>query len=1561
MSYEQTNDDLLYIEDGYFTPDGYYVYTALAKIGIGPYIEDGYIEAGYYEDYSAQSGLVCDAEIVTGELVDATGTWTSEFAQTTVGYRIIEAAAAFTDAFTPSLTADAFKNHTAILETAATMTVDAQANRSADITLATIGNLNSQAVKTTDIATTIATTATQTTAPTKTVSSQSNISSAVTLNTDVFRVEIAAANINSTSTLSASSKIFVRQTTVTVNNTGAYDGIVIDSARKVFGTASARFDDSTEIFPEIGGAGGDDTQIVSTGSAFYLIKQGYTWSSSDGTTWTRNTNDLNVAPNIVSYSNGNFTFISGDTWRYSTDALSWSQRTATIGGNSLTTYFNTVLFPFMVYLNGNWRLVGIREVSNTMRVRVATFTALTSSTSSSDTELVSTGIAPGNFNGGDSSYNGTEIIYAFRGTGNSIVYSYNGSVNTSRSVGAQANARPYRDGSVWAVYGGATGLRYSKDDGSTWTNNTALTVGTTQYKNGYWIINTLSGTFTGTDIAALTKRIPYGIGRVENVGSIWAGIDPELPGTVKRSTNATTWNTDLVDNVQGVPGNIIYAQGDNQNLSTWKTIDFRLNVDGERFYLDNLLKWEDSSDIILLELQQNLLYFKQNGTTLHSWAIPAYDQWFHIRISRDGSTVSVYQNGARQYTGTITAWPVSPFRISGEQIWVDEFLATKALLTAPSVTSFTVPTLPYNNNADTLLLLHFDSDFSDDSAFYIDPEANLSSATTISVTATPIRATAVTVGITATSDVNAVKVTDVTASLAAEGFTVTIGGEQQSATIAIIAEFTVTADVTLIPPIRAEAEISSETTVTAAAERLRDDDAQLVSSLTLTAVMGFVKTAASDLTLTATVTANTGLLTDVTSDITADTTQSTAADRFRTTGIDTTATAAMTTAAERFRSTASSLQSVCDVTVTGIRPRTSAVTAASDTTVTATVFRLQQGATDLASEFDKSFAVNVIPGAGSTITVTATLTATVFKTTDVDISAITLFTPTIDADITARPLVFLETTSALSTIIGSVKQFEPRTVSGARSSGDYYPIITIQNPPSLGFGPRTAGFCASIWMKLDEIADNQMIWGDRNFPQQPAVALVIDRNTDLPPPFSSTQHRIVLRFSFDADEPQPAWIGAPTDTDWHHYLLWAPSYARPTGVPYPAGSWFRLWVDGEELISSSNFHQASYNRSFNNEVVLGQAVLPNVDNPFFSTGYQTEGSYAQLWMGLLNARQFSPIKFYDQGFVDLGTDGRYRQQLTNPYVYNLLDQPFDSNVDFITNPTAQQQISTEPLAIPTYNGYFDFSAQAQFRVVSTGSLQATTESTVTANYTVDNTASITADSALSAQITQFTGIIADLTSDATVSTIAKKFNGFDISLNTTTTVFCLPGFVEQFTADLTTVVTLDAAVDVRPPIRTEAFLTATATATITAISFTDNTVDITAIATLTADVTVIPPVRIDADLISEATVTALVGVIKPYSSSFTADTDCTATVAKFTGFISGFTVTATVAVEAARFRSTPIALEALAFQLSAGRSLALDPFRTLMIKPESRSLMIYQETREITINAETRVNIIEGY
>ena len=221
MSYQQTNDDLLYIEDGYLTPDGYYVYIALAKVAIGPYIDEGYIEAGYYEDYSAQSGLVCDFDVISGVTVEATGTWTSEFAQSVTVTRIqdavsnqssqfaqtaligkiLEATAAFTDAFTPTLIADAFKNHTAVLDTVTTMTTDAAVNRSANVLLEHIADLNAMAAKTAVIDSNLSTTASVTTTPVKSVEATASFAVSATVTADGFDVKFAECQITARSSI----------------------------------------------------------------------------------------------------------------------------------------------------------------------------------------------------------------------------------------------------------------------------------------------------------------------------------------------------------------------------------------------------------------------------------------------------------------------------------------------------------------------------------------------------------------------------------------------------------------------------------------------------------------------------------------------------------------------------------------------------------------------------------------------------------------------------------------------------------------------------------------------------------------------------------------------------------------------------------------------------------------------------------------------------------------------------------------------------------------------------------------------------------------------------------------------------------------------------------------------------------------------------------------------------------------------------------------------------------------------------------------------------------------
>jgi len=532
------------------------------------------------------------------------------------------------------------------------------------------------------------------------------------------------AEIVAVGSLSGSSRVLVRPTQITVNNSGRFDPIVIDTDIKRFGAASARFDDITEIFPRT-------NNIVSTGSTFYIFEPGYTWTSTNATTWNRNTNNLSLTPSDVTYSNNTFVFRSGDTWYYSTNGTSWSSNTPTIAGLSITNYFSGGSITQMAFLNGQWRILGFR--SN--RIFSANFNALNSSTESSTTELLNVGSTLA-LNG---NFTGTHIVGGYT----NVIFSYNGSTVTSKLVGtASSIISPWYDGiDTWACYSGGS-LRYSTNNGSTWTSNTNISSPATpdsiRFTNNRWIVSSsnlsTAGTYVGSSITSLTRRITYPIGNVASISNRWAGVDLTKPGQVKYSTDSISWLNDDVEQCSGVPGNLVYSLGNNQELSDFSTIDFRLNVKTSRIHRDSLLTWEDNNNLISVSLSFNSLQLRVNTLLVgSSITIPGLNQWIHYRIARSGTAISIYQNGSRVLNSTIDTWPISPVRISGEDTLVDEFLITKKLLTNPNTTSFTVPTQPWKNDEDTLLLLHFDTDFSDDSRF--DPVVIATLTSTASVVA----------------------------------------------------------------------------------------------------------------------------------------------------------------------------------------------------------------------------------------------------------------------------------------------------------------------------------------------------------------------------------------------------------------------------------------------------------------------------------------------------------------------------------------------------------------------------------------------------------------------------------------------------------------------------------------------------------------------------------------------------------------------------------------------------------------------------------------------------------
>ena len=70
--------DQLYFEEGYIA-QGYHVYIAEASVQFTPYIVEGYLDSGYFEDRGSVAALTCIAQIVVGQEVLANGSWSSNF------------------------------------------------------------------------------------------------------------------------------------------------------------------------------------------------------------------------------------------------------------------------------------------------------------------------------------------------------------------------------------------------------------------------------------------------------------------------------------------------------------------------------------------------------------------------------------------------------------------------------------------------------------------------------------------------------------------------------------------------------------------------------------------------------------------------------------------------------------------------------------------------------------------------------------------------------------------------------------------------------------------------------------------------------------------------------------------------------------------------------------------------------------------------------------------------------------------------------------------------------------------------------------------------------------------------------------------------------------------------------------------------------------------------------------------------------------------------------------------------------------------------------------------
>jgi len=251
--------DQLYIDLGYLTPEDYYVYLAEAKVDLTPYIEDGYIEANYYEYYGIQSTLAADLTAVEGEVEEAQAVLTATVqvtvsvsvtrtaassqtvsaSQTTVSAKIADILAPLGTAFSATMSVEAVRITEVTLQSFTALTTDFVANRSAQIALENLANISAQADRSAGLQSNLSVSATQTTAATKSTATSASFNSTASSAVQAQTTKTSSVTLNVQAVIACDiTRINRNIGSATLLGQGQVE---ISSAQKKFGSASARF------------------------------------------------------------------------------------------------------------------------------------------------------------------------------------------------------------------------------------------------------------------------------------------------------------------------------------------------------------------------------------------------------------------------------------------------------------------------------------------------------------------------------------------------------------------------------------------------------------------------------------------------------------------------------------------------------------------------------------------------------------------------------------------------------------------------------------------------------------------------------------------------------------------------------------------------------------------------------------------------------------------------------------------------------------------------------------------------------------------------------------------------------------------------------------------------------------------------------------------------------------------------------------------------------------------------------------------------------------------------
>ena len=739
MSYEQTDQDGLYIEDSYFTPDGYYVYVAEAQAAMAVQgslsanvgvikdmavamtvtttvvaslaniqgaemfaFSDAALAADVQRirDYnvaaSSQFSIAIDAVrgIYVSAQADSIASLSANFLRARTGE------AATSAAFSVSSTAENIKGFNATLTSSASLTTSVENIKQFVTSLSSASSLTAiiSHIEGADLQAFTNASLTTDSQVTKTFNVALISTASLSVSTEV--IKLATSSIASTSTLTFIGAYQTRNTLVEQFSGGVYSNIYPSPTQSKFGGYSLYVESktTTAYYPK---------NFTWNGTNFRSFDIGYTWTSTDGYTWSRASNDLSVAPtNRIIWDGTRYLFTSNGIIYSSTNGTTWTSIDKSTQNNQ----------AFIEYFGGNYYITKVSPSGSFYDFFIYRSSTWNGTYSQVYTASYTTGYAyiVDTFN------TGSRLGFIFNIGGSTttrIVHSTTGNSGSWTNVSKNDISQIEYGNSVYVIRKSAGALEKSTDL-SSWSSVTFSPVVTDiDYKGTNWFVRSDYSVYAGTSIDSLT----YSFEALHHYQSYSSKLEYGNSIYVtygKYSSDALTWTTFDFGNEVNLPGYIAYSRGDNSDYNDFKTLDF--------WYYHTL----NRSDGSIKKGLSTLMFIQGNNRiTLSGFGITTPTDsltsgWNHVRISYNSSTTSlaVYTNGTRQsYTTSATnsisnSYPIL-IQAGGATDWyIDELLISDELLTDPTITSFTVPTSEYTTNSNVDLLLHFNNNLDDSSS-----------------------------------------------------------------------------------------------------------------------------------------------------------------------------------------------------------------------------------------------------------------------------------------------------------------------------------------------------------------------------------------------------------------------------------------------------------------------------------------------------------------------------------------------------------------------------------------------------------------------------------------------------------------------------------------------------------------------------------------------------------------------------------------------------------------------------------------------------------------------------